>query len=444
MNRIFHIARETLRGLVRSRLVLSLFLLLLLVLVVLPYAVKGSGTVEETRRLAFTWSLGLCAIILSVSSLWTACSTLSSEVENRTWHSLAVTPTSAFFIWTGKWLGLVALNALLLLPVLLGVGLQARLQGIPPAELQPLERLSPTPASIHAEATRRFHDLAARGIPETPEKLTPDQWIDRIYKDFLSNALALSGGNHFAWEFSLPEPTSSSPKSASPYASLTLVSPFGSAAEINGKLSLFAPDGTLLAARPITPSDERELRLPLPTNAPGGSLRLLFENTSPPATPAALFHPAENAALFLPQSTCTGNLLRAGLVLLALLSTLSAIGTASGALFSRPVAIFVSTCLVLLGVLSHSNLSESEIGNEDDPVAAHHHHHHYAVRSQRFLDGIAFLTAPIAAASPLDRAGDSLLIPARSVRDSLLFNGLLLPLILGLLTSPKLRYRDDP
>lgn len=446
MRRVVHVARETVRAAFRSRLVVSLCVLLALVLSVLPCAVGGSGTFEEARRLALTWSLGLSAIILSAATLWSGCSAISGEREERTWASVSVTPASTFAVWAGKWAGLVALDALLLAPVIAGAALQLRLRGGRGERLQPFERIAPAPASLHANAERYCAAALESGAIPADSGHTKEEWTEHIYHDLLSSPMALSSGNFFFWDFPLPSYASDGPLPGRAYASLTLVSPFGTASDIAGSLEILLPDGTVCATRPIAPGDERELRIGIPEEtlaARPGTLRLRFRHTGASGTPAALFHPAEDAALFLPHSTFAGHLVRVGLVLLAMLSTLAAIGVACGSLFSRPVAIFAATGLVLLGLLSHSDLNDEGVGSCDDPVAAASPGHAYAVRARKVLDGIATLTGPIADAAPLDRAGDGLLVPTRPVALSLLQNGLGLPLLLGLGASALLRRRED-
>ena len=446
MRRILHVARETLRAAFRSRLAVSLLVMLALILVVLPYAVGGNGTFEEARRLALTWTLGLSAIVLSAATLWAGCGAISGEREERTWPSVEVTPTPTFFVWLGKWAGLVALDALLLVPVLVGASFQLRHRMGPEDRLRPFERIAPEPESIRANAERYCAAALKSGAIPPDSGHTPEEWTEHIFQDLMSSPLSLSSGQSFFWEFSLPASAAEKAPPDRAYLTLTLVSPYGTATEIAGTLELFLPDGTVCARRDISPSDDRVLRLEVPEEtlaAHPGRLRLLFSNTGPRESHAALFHPAEDVALFVPHGTFAGNLVRVGMVLLAMLSVLSAVGVACGSLLSRPVAIFAATGIVLLGLLSHSDLNDEGVGCCDDPVAATSPGHAYAVRARRVLEGIATLTKPLDDAAPLDRAGDGLLVPTRPLVLGLLLDGLALPLAIGLGASALLRRRED-
>lgn len=440
--RVPHVARETLRAAFRSRFVLALAALLAVVLVVLPRAVGGDGSPEGARRIALTWTLGLSAVVLAAATLWAGCGAIAGEMEEKTWSALCVTPAARLELWLGKWAGLVALDAILLAPVLLGVAIQLRVRGVPSESLRPYERVMPIPSSILDEAKRAYTAAVSAGAFAAETNRTPEQIVNAIYRDLMEHPLSLSGGSHFSWMFPLP---SDGPASDGRPAilRLTLVSPFGTAADTAGALTALSAAGEIVASREISPDDNRELSLDVPPEALSGqsSIGLRFDNTGSADAPAALFHPAEDAVLLLPLGTFSGNLLRAGLTLLALLSTLAALGTAAGALFSRPVAIFVATGIVVLGLVANSDI-DADITDVTDPMVVAQPEFAYAVRARRVLNGIAALTAPVAEARPLDRAGDGYRIPTSPVARAIVQNGLALPIVLGALSALVLRRRE--
>ena len=437
---IFSVANETVRAAFRNRFVIVLLVLLAIVFIALPRAVGSDTSLEGIRRLALTATLGITAIILSAVTLWTGCSAIASEKEERTWSALSVTSASPFALWTGKWLGLVALDAVFLVLALVGVCLQLRLRGVAVDRLQPYERIAPTEQSLRENAARYYAFAKEKGALPADVQRTQEEWVDSIYQDLVFSPLSLSAGQSFSWDF--PLFTTSIPGAE---ISLKLVSPFGAAAEIAGTLSASIP-GHEPVVREIAPNDDHDIRLSLPVEWFGGDASFLhveFHNTGAEEAPAALFHPSEDAVLYLPCGTFFGNLVRIGLVNFSLLATMAAIGLLCGALFSRPVAIFTATGLVILGLISHSNLNDEGIGCCDDPIAAAHPQHTYAMRARRVLDGIACLTAPVAEAATLDRGGDGLRISPRLTLFSLVQNGLAFPLLLGLASASILRRRDD-
>jgi ABC-type transport system involved in multi-copper enzyme maturation permease subunit len=114
MQRILAIAFLTLRAAVRYRLVLLLGCLLLAGVVALPMLIKDDGTARGLTQILLTYNLALITTSLGLSTLWLACGTLASEIEECQMQMVAVKPVARWQIWLGKWLGIMILNFLLL------------------------------------------------------------------------------------------------------------------------------------------------------------------------------------------------------------------------------------------------------------------------------------------------------------------------------------------
>ncbi|MBI2926870.1 MAG: hypothetical protein HYY24_14330 [Verrucomicrobia bacterium] len=114
MQRIFAIAGLTLLAAFRYRLVLVLTALLVGSVVVLPLIIKHDGTARGFTQILMTYTLTAITALLGFATLWLACGTLAREVEECQIQMVAVKPIARWEIWLGKWLGILALNALLL------------------------------------------------------------------------------------------------------------------------------------------------------------------------------------------------------------------------------------------------------------------------------------------------------------------------------------------
>src|SRR5213082_4008153 len=115
MQRLFAIAKLTLKAAFRYRLVQILIVLLLGAVVGLPAIVKHDGTAQGFTQILLTYTLGTITTLLAFATLWLACGTLARDVEECQMQMVAVKPIARWEIWLGKWLGLVGLNAALLL-----------------------------------------------------------------------------------------------------------------------------------------------------------------------------------------------------------------------------------------------------------------------------------------------------------------------------------------
>ena len=115
------IAKQTLKAAVRYRFVVVLAITLLVIVFGLPTIVKSDGTAKGMVQLVLTYTLGATTALLSVASLWMGCGTLAREIEDNVMQMVAVKPIARWQIWFGKWLGIMLLNAALLVPTGLAI-----------------------------------------------------------------------------------------------------------------------------------------------------------------------------------------------------------------------------------------------------------------------------------------------------------------------------------
>ena len=113
--RITAMAAVTMQATVRFRLFPALLVMLMLSVIVLPQVIKDDGSARGLTQILLTYTLGLTVAILGFSTLWLACGVLARDIEDCTIQTLATKPVARWEIWTGKWLGIMALNAILLL-----------------------------------------------------------------------------------------------------------------------------------------------------------------------------------------------------------------------------------------------------------------------------------------------------------------------------------------
>ncbi len=136
MQRVWAISWLTVKAAFRFRLVSMLSVILLGGVIVLPLILKDDGTARGFTQILLTYTLSLITALLGFATLWLACGTLARDVEECQIQMVVVKPVFRWQIWIGKWLGILAVNALLLG---LSAGavfllLQWRAQRLPPAQ----------------------------------------------------------------------------------------------------------------------------------------------------------------------------------------------------------------------------------------------------------------------------------------------------------------------
>ena len=115
------IAKQTLKAAIRYRFVVAMVVALLVIVFGIPLLVKSDGTAKGTVQLVLTYTLGSTTALLGIASLWMGCGTLAREIEDNVMQMVAVKPIARWQVWLGKWLGIMLLNAALMVPTGLAI-----------------------------------------------------------------------------------------------------------------------------------------------------------------------------------------------------------------------------------------------------------------------------------------------------------------------------------
>ena len=161
MQRILAIARLTWKSAFRYRLFWVMAALLVAAVVGLPLILKDDGTAEGLTQILLTYTLSAITVLLGIATLWLSCGTLARDVEDCQIQVVCTKPIARWQIWLGKWLGILALNAMLL--ALSGAAVFLLLQW----------RSQRLPAEQQAELQPR--DLCGRAPPKRDRPPGPDE-----------------------------------------------------------------------------------------------------------------------------------------------------------------------------------------------------------------------------------------------------------------------------
>ena len=115
MQRILTICWLTWKAALRFRLFLVIAVLLLAAVVGLPVLIKSDGTAQGFTEILITYTLSTITALLGLSTLWLSCGTLARDIEECQIQMVSTKPIARWQIWFGKWLGIVSLNAALLI-----------------------------------------------------------------------------------------------------------------------------------------------------------------------------------------------------------------------------------------------------------------------------------------------------------------------------------------
>ncbi|HRT05309.1 MAG TPA: ABC transporter permease subunit [Kiritimatiellia bacterium] len=462
MSQIAAIALLALRHVVRSRVVLVLSALLFAAAFLLPLALRSDGTPEGLIRIHLAYVLGLGSFLLTLATLWAGCAAVAQEADEKTLQMLLVKPVPRLRIWLGKWLALLLLDAALL--ALVGAAAAATLQiqlrrggfapealaGARQTTLAALETLRAPLPDVEADVRAEFERLrAGRRLPDAPEATI----LQALRRTALARRYAVAPGESRTWTFALPEGAAPGPL----LVQFRCDSSVPGAADVRGTLTLD------LAGRTFA----RDVRA-----MPGTVQTVAFEEL--PAAPAAVatfsnagahdatlfFDPETGLVLRRPAGTFAGNYLRALGQLYLRLALFAAVGVALGTLFSLPVATFLTLVLILVLQLSGFIVAAAQVDRATfvknvAPFGRSAHVHGDAAppapsaAARAAAAGLFYAyRATYLTLRPLleDRTVDALAtgtwLPPRDLARNAVQQGLVLPLLLGLLSAAVLRNRE--
>ena len=115
MTAFLAIVKLTCRSAVRSHIFRLLLILLSLCVFLLPFTLRGDGTPKGEIQLYLQYCLGFAGFILCVSSVWLACSEVSTDVETAQIHMIVVKPVHRAVVLLGKYTGVALIHLVLLL-----------------------------------------------------------------------------------------------------------------------------------------------------------------------------------------------------------------------------------------------------------------------------------------------------------------------------------------
>ncbi len=355
MSRVLAIASISLRTAVRSKVVIGMLGILLLVIIGLPLTIKGDGTLAGEVQVMLTYTLGIILFILSVLTLWTGCAAISFEIAEKQIHLVVTKPVYRYQIWLGKWIALLCLNA-----VLLGVS-GATIYGLlrwntRPELLQETEQqslreeilvarriISPELDDIDDEVNRMVEDrLKAGGLPANMPR---SEILQAARRALLTTRYSAPQGASLNWTLRLPR----SARTDLPMQfSFKFSSSDFASGQVAGSWRISTPDrpGVVEVTRANTPNAVHIIRLPADTVGNERVLDIQFTNANP--HPVTVIFPPDSISVLANAGSFEGNLVRALVILFFHLAFLGAVGVTAGSLFSLPVAAFVALFTMVL------------------------------------------------------------------------------------------------
>jgi hypothetical protein len=357
MQPIRAIALLTIKAAFRFRVVLTLLVVLMGLVVILPLMIKDDGTARGFTQILLTYTLTLIMALLGFATLWLACGTMARDVEEAQIQMVAVKPVARWQIWLGKWLGVLALNAILL--------------GFSATAVYFLLQYRASQLSDEQQEVLRNEIFVARGsIKEPMPNLEPD--VDKILRMRLQEEPVAAADVPFLRQ-QVREQVRAAHQVVLPghmrqwRIDLGLARHYLRDQPLYARIRFNVPQenegrtyyGILEVGEPSTGILRRDLsvaadtfhQLELPPNLfnEQGILSVRFMNWS---ETAMLFPLEDGLEVLYREGGFALNYIRGVLILFMWLGLLSAIGLAAASFLSFPVAAFLAMCVLLMGLSS--------------------------------------------------------------------------------------------
>ena len=365
MQPLLAIAWLTWKAAFRFRLFLVVAVLLLGAVVGLPLLIKDDGTARGFTQIVLTYTLSAITALLGLATLWLACGTLARDIEDCTLQVVAVKPIARWQIWLGKWLGIMSLNAALL--ILSGASvyglLQWRAMRLPPDQQAILRnevlvaRGSAKPATMEKEIQAETDRLLRERLQKNPDSRANIAEARRqILEQVKAEYQVVPPGWRHEWELDLGPS-----KNIARGQPIQLRIKFNSADKspsgtFEGRWRVGVPRKTPLwhsDVMSLAPDTFHEIEVPANYDDKG-VLTVAFGN----ANNTALLFPLEDGLEMLYRQGSFGLNFARGLgIIFCWMALLATLGLAAASFLSFPVAAFVS-----LGVLTLS-LASGTISN---------------------------------------------------------------------------------
>lgn len=419
------------RSAVRSRLVLTLLVVLLATLVGMPLTIKGDGTLAGRLGIMLYYTLGLAAAILSVATIWAACGAVSLEIDDKSIHLVAVKPVRRMEIWAGKWLGLMAMNLMLLAVVgavtwsMIMIALSR--SGVTDKEKETVRneilvgrtQLLSMPESLAEEAAKRFDVLSKAG--KIPRDKSKDEALSLVQRQVAIEHSVIQPGTVKKWVFDTAKLGRVDPDAVVSIRIrfFRLTTNWGKIAG-NWRVGPEDNPGAFKASIGDFPGNTFKLSVPGSAVPAGKKVVVTFENAESSRSNAVGFDRATGVEMLVKRSSFTANLVRALLVILCYMGFLAALGITCGSMFSFPVASFVAAAALVIVALSNYFVTHMPI----DAEHGHEHGHGGAMHTPAvlrfFIARINDAVSPVLEFTPLTNLADGIVVSWWTVAKALI------------------------
>ena len=174
------VAKTVVDEAIRMQVTLVLLMLFLLSLPIMPLLLDMGELLEYRVQFLLTWSLGATMVLLGLLNVFLGCGSLCGDVDTSRIHLTLTKPLGRLEYLFGKWLGLVAVNGLLVMLAGIGIFTFTKILAVAPAQSEADRRAVDQQVLVARRKIPAQHpagkqfDIAIRKMIADLEKEVPD------------------------------------------------------------------------------------------------------------------------------------------------------------------------------------------------------------------------------------------------------------------------------
>jgi len=414
MRKILAIAGHSVQSALRSKLFAVAAIVLVTFMAALAFFVKGDGTAVGEARVLIHYTLAAASMLIGMLSLVQACGAVSQEISERQIQLIRCKPVSAMHIWLGKWLGILAVNCVLILLAGIATRSAMALRGMGGDEvareiLTARRRIVPDVPGVEQEVTRRFHVLkdAGRISEDAGEKSVKAE----LKLGVIAERTTVGPGQERSWPFLMPSGSRPDDEGLVELRS-RFNAVFRDEEPIRCSWRVVSVEGRELFSVPEAGYYEGLNSIVLPSGLirDNDSLMVVVRNEETASGRTLVFNQKQGVEILVSEGGFNVNMIKAMLIMFMLTALLAALGVTLGSVFSFPVAVFVSVSLLAASLTAHFFATTDIAPHSHDGDGDCKHEQMDVSWGDKLSVGFERLSAPVLDAKPAEMLSQGILI----------------------------------
>ena len=362
MKLIAIIAITTIRKIIRDHTFFWYVCPLLLSTMILPLSIEGDGGPGTQIKVSITYTYGFIGIILTFTTLWLSCTTLIDEIETYQIHLIITKPVPRSLFWLGKLFGIVFLQGAMLTVasamIYLSVLFKLHSSGYQEEKIKIVKNeilvgrkvFLPKPLDVDHVIEKELERQRQAGLIQ--ENRNGKKTVSELRRDMLLRMSEVPINDEKRWEFNRLPKSAKTKLFYMRYRMYVDSTDSRGQRETEGIWWVLNPENSTfypLVQKAFT-GIFHELSIPSTMINNLGNLILKYENRDPQSK-SVIFQPEDGPNLLFKETDFWQNLARATFLIFLQLIFIAILGCTAASLFSMPMAVFISSSYIVLGIL---------------------------------------------------------------------------------------------